>query len=199
MTFPYSHWNPLSVAEVHQLFRDAPFRWGLAGGYAVEQFLGTSIRKHGDIDIIVFRDDQHQLHQWLTGWLLYAADPPGTLRIWSRSEWLPASIHDIWCHHANAQAWQLQIMLNETAGDDWVSRRHPLIRGLQKDLLVEYQHIPCIRIEVQLLYKAKGNREKDQRDFHACLPMLTADAKIWLKQALQLAHPEGHPWLDLLS
>jgi hypothetical protein len=198
MTFPYSHWNPLSVAAVEQLFLNAPFGWGLAGGYAVEQFLGTSIRTHSDIDIVIFRDDQHRLHHWLVGWRLYAADPPGTLRLWDASEWLQVGIHDIWCHHANAHAWQLQIMLTETDGNDWVSRRHPMIRGSRNDLLVSYGHIPCIRIEVQLLYKAKGNREKDQRDFHACLPLLTAEAKEWLMQALRLAHPEGHAWLEFL-
>jgi hypothetical protein len=89
MIFPYHSWKPLCVAEVHQLFRNAPFRWGLAGGYAVEQFLGTSIREHGDIDIIIYRDDQHHLHQWLTTWSFYAADPPGTLRPWKATEWLP--------------------------------------------------------------------------------------------------------------
>jgi len=199
VTFPFDHWTPLSVAAVHHLFHNAPFRWGLAGGYAVEQFLGMSIRAHDDIDIVIFRDDQHQLHHWLIGWRLYAADPPGTLRVWSASEWLAYGIHDIWCHHANAQAWQLQIMLAETEGDDWFSRRHPMIRGPRNDLLVDYHHSPCVRIEVQLLYKAKGNREKDWLDFHACVPLLTAEAKAWLTQVLRLAHPEGHAWLDFLS
>lgn len=199
MTFPYTRWESLSVAEVTALFRDAPFAWGLAGGYAVEQFLGTPIRAHDDIDIAMFRDDQEQLYQWLDTWRLFAADPPGTLRPWSGGEWLPPGIHDIWAHHRMAHAWQLQIMLIDTDGDAWVSRRHPLIRGLRSDLLVPYHDIPCIRIEVQLLYKAKGNRAKDQLDFQACLPQLTRDARAWLRQALQLAHPEGHPWLALLA
>src|SRR6188472_1274448 len=113
MTFPYTLWEPLSVAEVKQLFRDAPFAWGLAGGYAVEQFLGTPIRAHADIDIVVFRDDQRQLYQWLSDWQLFAADPPGTLRRWSAPEWLAFGIHDIWAHRTDAQAWQLQVMLLE--------------------------------------------------------------------------------------
>jgi hypothetical protein len=199
VTFPYTLWEPLSVAEVQQLFRGAPFAWGLAGGYAVEQFLGTSIRTHADIDIVVFRDEQHQLYQWLSDWRLYAADPPGTLRLWNATEWLTFGIHDIWAHHTNARAWQLQMMVVETDGDNWFSCRHPMIRGSRTDLLVNYHGILCIRIEVQLLYKAKGNREKDRHDFHACLPLLTAEAKAWLKQALQLAHPEGHAWLLSLS
>jgi hypothetical protein len=112
---------------------------------------------------------------------------------------LAPGIHDIWAHQRTAHAWQLQIMLIDTDGDAWVSRRHAMIRGLRTDLLVQYHHIPCIRIEVQLLYKAKGNRAKDQLDFQACLPLLTRDARTWLRQALQLAHPEGHAWLAFLA
>ena len=55
MIFPYSHWKPLSVTEVQQLFTNVPFHWGLAGGYAVEQFLGTAIRPHSDIDVLIYR------------------------------------------------------------------------------------------------------------------------------------------------
>jgi hypothetical protein len=40
---------------------------------------------------------------------------------------------------------------------------------------------------------------KISRDFYACLPLLNAGEKQWLQQALQLAHPEGHAWLDLLA
>jgi hypothetical protein len=76
MTFPYTLWSPLAVNEVEHLFRNAPFAWGLAGGYAIEQFLGTSIRPHGDIDVVVFREDQRQLYDWLNEWQLFAADPP---------------------------------------------------------------------------------------------------------------------------
>lgn len=93
---PYSSWMPLSVDAVRRLFASAPFAWGLAGGYAVEQFLGTHIRTHDDIDIIVFRDDQGQVQRWLSDWRLYAADPPGTLRLWNADEYLERGIHDVW-------------------------------------------------------------------------------------------------------
>jgi hypothetical protein len=198
MRFPDEQWAPLSVGAIQQLLQDAPFPWGLAGGYAVEQFLGKSIRAHEDTDIIVFREDQHRLHRWLAGWSLYASDPPGEMRVWRASEWLPVGVHDVWGYEAGAQAWQLQVMIVETESDEWVSRRHPLIRGPRGDLIVAYHEVPCIRIEVQLLYKAKGLREKDVRDFHACLPRLTDEARAWLREALELVHP-GHVWLDLLG
>ncbi len=192
--FPYQQWQPLAVSDVAQLMREAPFTWGLAGGYAVEQFLGARIRDHADIDIVVDRADQHQLQRWLSGWSLYAADPPGTLRRWRAAEWLAAGIHDIWGYRAGAQAWELQIMLIEAEGAEWFSRHNPLIRGQRSDLIVEYGQIPCLRIEVQLLYKARSDREKDRRDFQACLPLLSPAARQWLGHALRLMEPQGHRW-----
>lgn len=56
----YDVWEPLTVAEAVDLFTNAPFSWGLGGGYAVEQFLGRAIRPHADLDIVVFRDQQRQ-------------------------------------------------------------------------------------------------------------------------------------------
>ena len=92
---PLSQWQLLSVEEIRQIFAKAPFAWGLAGGYAIEQFLGRSIRAHGDIDIVVFRDSQIRVQRWLIDWQLYAADPPGSLRPWIADEYLPFGIHDI--------------------------------------------------------------------------------------------------------
>jgi len=80
---PYGSWEPLTLAAVLQLLADAPYTWGIAGGYAIEQFLATPIRDHADMDIMVFRDEQLHLHSHLADWLLYAADPPGTLRPWT--------------------------------------------------------------------------------------------------------------------
>jgi hypothetical protein len=196
---PYSVWHPLSVADVMHLFANVPFRWGLAGGYAVEQFLGMAIRAHSDIDIVIFRDDQLHLQRWLSAWQLYAADPAGMLRLWTQDEYLPAPIHDIWGHERDTAAWQLQIMLADVAGDDWVSRSSPQIRGARDMLLVTYNGIPCVRVEVQLLYKARGNRPKDRADFAACLPRLSLAAKQWLKDGLHVLYPDGHPWFAALT
>jgi hypothetical protein len=196
---PYDKWNPLSLEETVTLFRNAPFRWFLAGGYAVEQFLGRMIRSHDDIDIAVFRDEQLKVQQWLKGWQLYAADPPGTLRKWEAGEYLPSGIHDIWGHKAGSEAWQLQLMLDEVDGNEWFSRRNPAIRGKREDLVAVYNGIPCTRIEVQLLYKARMQRPKDDQDFYAALPHLNRDAHQWLKENLLLLHPEGHDWLASLS
>lgn len=196
--FPYEQWEPLSVAEVVALFEDAPCFWALAGGYAVELFLGRSVREHGDIDVIVFRDEQRAAQTWLQDAQLFVADPPGTLRPWLPGEWLPTGRHDIWGYGRGARAWQFQLMLVEVAGDEWVYRRNPAIRGPRHSLRTCYGGVPCIPIEVQLLYKAKGYREKDRLDFDAALPLLSPSAQTWLQNALAVAHPE-HPWIARLA
>ncbi|HVZ38312.1 MAG TPA: amino acid transporter [Candidatus Kapabacteria bacterium] len=197
-SIPCSNWSPLTVTEVHDLFRDAPFTWGLAGGHAIERFVGRPIREHGDVDVILFRDDQRAAHEWLAGWHLHAADPPGTLRSWTAEETLPPGVHDIWCHRRDAQAWQLQLMLAENEGEEWFSRRNAAIRGSRREMIVEYGGLPCIRVEVQLLFKAKTNRAKDLMDLHACLPLLSGEARAWLRAMLQVAHPEGHAWSGMI-
>ena len=89
-------------------------------------------------------------------------------------------------------------MLTESEGDRWFSKRSRLIGGQRGDLIVAYRNVPCIRIEVQLLYKAKNPRSKDDLDFETCLPLMSAGEKRWLRTRLELLHPEGHPWQRLL-
>jgi hypothetical protein len=50
-----------------------------------------------------------------------------------------------------------------------------------------------VRPEIALLFKAKGSRFKDQRDFDRALPHLDWTARAWLRAALAKAHP-GHAW-----
>jgi hypothetical protein len=195
---PISQWQPISVDEVWQIFTGAPFAWGLAGGYAMEQFLGRSIREHGDIDIVVFRDDQLKLQRWLTDWRLYAVDPPKHLRRWHADEYLAFGIHDIWCHKEGASSWQVQVMLAEVDGREWFSRRNPRVRGKREDLFATYNGISCVRVEVLLLYKSRDIRQKDTLDFQACLPFMGEEARVWLADQLSLCYPQGHGWLGSL-
>jgi hypothetical protein len=73
------------------------------------------------------------------------------------------------------------------------SRRSAQIRGPRDTLLVDYNGIPCVRIEVQLLYKARATLPKDQSDFAACLPRLDPAARQWPIDGLRVLYPGGHP------
>lgn len=147
--------------------------------------------------MVVFRDEQLALQQWLTGWQLYASDPPGALREWLDGEYLPYGIHGIWGHQPGVDAWQLQLMLAEVDGAEWFSR-HSSLRGPREDMIAVYNGLPCIHIEVQLMFKARGRRPKDELDFRAAVPLMNAESKRWLRDSLRLLHPDGYPWLETL-
>ncbi|MCA9893490.1 MAG: amino acid transporter [Anaerolineae bacterium] len=198
-TIPFSNWQPISLEQTIALFDGAPFTWFIAGGYAVELFLGHSIREHDDVDVVVFREDQLAAQSWLIGWQLYAADPPGTLRPWLQDEFLPFGVHDIWGHQDGKQHWEMQLMLAESEHDRWFARFDEGIGGPRDDLFTIYKGVPCIRIEVQLLYKCRRPRPKDEADFAACLPLLSDNQCQWLATHIRRLFPDGHPWLDKLA
>src|ERR1035437_283407 len=104
-------WKPLSVSEVAELLKDLDCKWQFAGGFAIDLFLGKETRPHGDIDVLIQRNDQIVLQHCLSDWDLWVADPPGTLRFWNKNEFLEKGIQDIFIRKTSEDALRLQIML----------------------------------------------------------------------------------------
>jgi hypothetical protein len=57
--------------------------------------------------------------------------------------------------------------------------------------------VPYLAPEIQLLYKAKNHRPKDDADFDAAVGLLSATQRRWLREALAVHHP-GDPWIGRL-
>ncbi|MER0483491.1 amino acid transporter [Streptomyces sp. Edi2] len=134
------------------------------------------------------------MQQVLPAWQWWAADPPGSLRPWASGEVLPESVHDIWRQPAAGEPWRIQIML-EAHDQEWVSRRDPRVRRPIDALgLICADGIPYLAPEVQLFYKAKEPRAKDETDLDAALPTLTRQ-RLWLVHAITQAYG-SHPWAD---
>ncbi|MEX1102724.1 MAG: amino acid transporter [Dehalococcoidia bacterium] len=195
---PWGVWDPLTPAEVGELLRGIEAPWWIAGGYAIEAFAGRELREHGDVDVGLLRRDQLAVQRTLDGWELHAADPPGTLRPWLPGEHLPRAIHDIWVREDGDGPWRFQLMLDESEGEEWVFRRDTRVRRELGALTWKRDPLSYIAPEVQLLYKSKGLRAKDQVDFAAAEPVLSDRQRAWLRDALELVEP-GHPWLAALS
>ncbi|MCP2165401.1 nucleotidyltransferase domain-containing protein [Goodfellowiella coeruleoviolacea] len=195
----HGSWDPLSPPAVATLFAEFPPRWWLAGGYAIELAVGRRIRAHADIDALVLRPDLLSVPAVLPGWQLWAADPPGSLRRWTGRDPLPAHVHDVWCRPAPSGPWRLQIMVDETEGDHWVSRRDRRVRRPLSTLGRRTPDgLPYLAPGVQLFYKATNPRPKDEQDFRAVVPHLDRVERAWLLAALDLTFP-AHPWRHRLA
>jgi hypothetical protein len=189
------NWQPYQPGQLQALLQDKPVRYWFAGSHALALFVGGHYRAHADLDIVILRADQTRFQQALKGFSFYAADPPGSLRPWRLSEFLLKPINDVWVKEHLDEPFVFQIMFLDTVADRWLFKRDPAITGLISEFgLRTPQDYPIIRPEIQLLYKAKTVREKDQQDFRVCLPRLNRAQKQWLKEALERVHPE-HDWI----
>lgn len=201
MRTDYDHWEPIGIPEVVEIFAEIPVHWYIAGGWALDLHLGEQTREHGDIDILILREEQAVVYAALAGeWTLYKADQ-GTLSLWEEGEYLH-SVGDVWASKGPEAPFAFQIMLADTEQDNWVYRREPTIRRPLRDIVLNTDEgIPYLKPEIQLLYKggSKNIREKDERDFRAIAPFLDRQAAAWLAQALRTQFPEGHPWADCID
>jgi hypothetical protein len=194
-------WEPASPSAAAALFATADFPWWIAGGYSMELAVKRALREHGDLDVLVLHRDQERVRAQLATWDLHLADPPGvgTLRPWSASEDLPPQVHDVWCRRSPGDPWSVQLMFDEADGEQWVSRRDARVsRPISQLGFVTADGIPYLRPAVQLFYKAKSVRGKDQLDFEAVLPLLSDEERAWLVAALRLTMPD-HAWQERLG
>lgn len=175
--------------------RDFKPSWFVAGGWAIDLYLGKPTRPHGDIEIGIFRRDQAALHDYLDGWLLHKLIN-GERSVWRRSESLELPVHELHCFNATADPQQLEVLLNESNENEWVYRRNERVRkSLAKCLLTSNAGVRILCPEVVLLYKSKNPRAKDDQDFAAVIKYLDTERKDWLKNAIAFCDSE-HRWLQ---
>lgn len=170
--------------------------WGVAGGWAIDLWLGEQTRDHHDVEVVVRRRDQRLVHAALAdGHELFALDPPGTP--WGHWSGVPIE----------APAFQLQVRCSAAEFDiftedvddvRWQFRRDRRVTRAASDILVHSAAgIPVVRPEIQLLYMATSGDPKNELDFGVARPRLTTEAAQWLHDALEITLP-GHRWAHQL-
>ena len=199
-----------------------PGAWLLCGGWAVDAWLGGVTRSHGDIDVMVFHDDQRAAFQQFAAWDLVAhdaIDPGPTTEFWAGRELkIPAHVHArprdenspgallrwvIPPHEQVHDDRNVELILNERQDGRWVLHTEAGVSlPWQECVKQSTWGIPTAAPEVLLFYKATAYwgvkrmkpRPQDEIDFRALLPLLSSGQKQWLRQAVGRVVPE-HPWL----
>jgi len=162
-----SDWEPLRPADAAELLGGLDVPWWIAGGWALD---ALAPRAHEDLDVMVLRRDVDRVAAALPGWEL---DDKG---------------NSVWARPPGTERWHLEFVLDDADGDTWRYRRDARVTRPLDSLGVPRGPLAP---EVVLLYKAKDDGEKARSDFAAVVPLLAADARAWLRNAVALAHPDS--------
>lgn len=189
-------WEPPEPRDLPSVLAPLRAPWWVAGGWAIDLFLGRATRRHPDLDVALLRRDQHALHDCLPGWELRYATPEHTLESWPPALTLELPVHGIWARRPKSRGWTCEFLLDEADGNEWRYRRDPRVTlPLQRLGLTSADDVSFLAPEVVLLYKSKAPLPKDDADLDAVLPALDDEARGWLADALARADPQ-HAWLD---
>ena len=172
--------------------------WWIAGGWALDLFVGHQTRPHADLDVGILRRDVPIVLRHLASWECYEATQGNLVRMAAGA--IPrVEVNSLWCRPAGSVAWTLEILLDHSDNDRWLFRRQPQIsRPLTTLTRRGASGIPYLAPEIQLLYKSKSPRPRDQTDFDCVAPLLDSDGRTWLRDSLRSCDPQ-HEWLRNLN
>ena len=109
-------WEALSPNGVTALFAGFDAPWWIAGGWAIDLFLGRQTREHGDIDLAMLRSDQDRLARYLADWDVHVAHD-GVLTPWAAGDWLASPRHQFWVRPRPDAGWAFEVLLEDHIGD----------------------------------------------------------------------------------
>ncbi len=183
-------WMPLEVDAVIERFASAPFRWWISGGRALDLHLGRGWREHDDTDVGIVRSDAPLVRLLLSDWDLHVA-AAGLLTPWA-GEPLDKARHqnNVWCRPAPDGPWVLDLTIGEGTDANWVYKRDASIElPWEVTVLRTAEGVPYLAPEVQLLFKSKTVRPKDDVDARTVIPELDHRQRSWLSTQLGAEHP----------
>jgi hypothetical protein len=200
------------VLEVAGILAGLDRPWYVAGGWAIDFYLGRRGRDHKDVDIAVFRQDQLAFQGYLTdrGWTLrkYVGNSE-ELGPWRLGEYLELPDRGALAEPADTGMPSVDLLLSEAEGGRWWFHADPRItHPLDTIGMRSPQGVPILCPEVVLLFKSRHvyladdpsslrHRKGDEEDFEAICGSLTAESRAWLAAALGLLQP-SHPWPERL-
>jgi len=195
------------VHAVGSLLSGLAVPWWITGGWAIDLAVGHVTRDHADVNVLMLERDEHAL-RGLTGvdiQLVAGGQPPGPWPVTRRLTAVPdpgpdpgpkggpgrPTGPDRLVLRGEGLPLPAQVIPASAVGAIWVYKKgsHVFTRPLA-DIARYQQGIPFLAPEVVLLVKARPGlgrpgTDNDQRDFEAALPVLSAEQRSWLKDAIE--------------
>jgi hypothetical protein len=169
----------------------------VAGGWAIDLYLGRVTRPHSDLEIVVLGSDVDAVLAAFTE-PAWRWEIPLDGRLYPPDSEAFTHTNQRWLWSAHDHGFVVDVIREDHDGDTWICRRDDTIRAPWSQVVGrDHAGIPYLAPETVLLFKAKHNRAKDLLDLEAVLPSLERDRRAWLRAGVQQIHP-GHPWLTAL-
>jgi hypothetical protein len=210
------------LLECNDLLKNGGFDYAFCGGYAIELFLGKTVRKHGDIDISAFWEERDEIILFMQslGWRVYELCGGGKAHCITDVANQVKSRRNIFCMTDDCKFVSLtptdepdmfivefdlkgqdklvfiEILFNSKENDRFLyARNHAVSRPLLQAVLTRNE-IKYLAPEIVLLYKSTDTeREGYQIDYDMAMRIMSTEQKNWLKNALETMNPNGHKWL----
>jgi len=195
------------VLAVGSLLSGLKVPWWITGGWAIDLAVGHRTRDHADVNVMILERDEHALRglggvgiqliaggrppgPWPAGRRLTAVPDPGPNPGPKGGLRRPVGPDRLVMRGSNLPV-PVEVNPGSAVGAIWVYKKgsHVFIRPLS-DITRYWQDIPFLAPEVVLLIKARPGlgrprTDNDQRDFDAVLPVLSAQQRAWLKDAIE--------------
>lgn len=191
------NWKPLSLKKALAAFTGASFRWWICGGVALELYAEDAWRPHEDLDVGILRTEANSVYNWLSpAWDLWVA-ARGTLTPWhgqalDRGE----DENNVWARERPDTPWRFDLTVGDGNDVEWIYRRDEFIRQPWNTTVQRtIDDIPYLTPEIQLLFKSKNPRPKDDLDAKEVIPLIDARQRRFLTANLRT----DHPWHDLIE
>jgi hypothetical protein len=171
--------------------------WAVAGGWALDLFLGRVTRVHAGVDVALFREHQWTLLADFPGWTFHRlAD--GVFSRYRVPGWILAP-HELRAESPGTPpALALRVLFHDRRGGEWVFPGDESIRlSTQRLILTSDAGIPFLCPAVVLFLRAEDPSEADETDFDVVREALEPRQRAWLRHALKHAY-SGHAWLRRL-
>ena len=212
--------SPL-VLEANAMLADKGFDYAFCGGYAIDLFLGYESRKHGDIDVSVYREDRNSIIPYMhsLGFSVYEMLGGGKAhRIMDIAD-QERKKRNIFCctedcglvdlvrtdekdvfwidfHHIGQSKLNfIEFLFDDRSEHGFLyARNHQITRKLE-DAILRREGIPYLAPELCLLYKSTDiGREGYQQDYDLAIPRMNRNQIEWLNASLDVCYAEKHPW-----
>jgi hypothetical protein len=213
--------NPL-IAEANALLKNMGLPYAFCGGYAIELFLGCTVRRHGDIDISAFWADRDDIirHFHSLGWQVYEMCGGGVAHSITDTQRQLKLKRNIFCfadgcdlvhltptdepdmawldfdHKGQSKLNFIEFLFNDKYDDEFLYARNAEIKLPMSKAVLYSEDIPYLAPELVLLYKSTDTeREGYQLDYDSAITEMNAEQLTWFNNALKTMNPQGHKWL----